>query len=200
MSIPPADRATAPHIARLVRRELHSSRAVASVVTAALLVLTFLVLLFEVLLEAARDEPFLLDLDTAAAWLGALPGGAPPSLLGAASALLLVVGFLLLMLALLPGRRARYTIPDRRAAVVVDAEVVASSLARRARLAAGVTPEQLLVTVARSSVSVRIRPTSGIPVDAEAVRLAVADDLERASVSPQPRISVQVTESGVIGQ
>ncbi|MUK01576.1 hypothetical protein GM708_06325 [Vibrio cholerae] len=200
MSADPLDRSSPESTARFVRRELHSSRAIASVTTGVLLILVCLVLLFEVVLKAVGDEPFLLDVEAAARWAGDLPGGAPASLLGAGSVLLFVVGALLLLLAVLPGRRARYTIPNERAAVVVDAEVVASSLARRARIAAGVAPEQVLVTVGRSSVEVRVRPTSGIPVDPGAVRAAVADDLRRSGVEPSPRISVVVSPSGVIGQ
>ncbi|BBE21458.1 hypothetical protein MN0502_03410 [Arthrobacter sp. MN05-02] len=200
MRADPLDRSTPASTARLVRRELHSSRAVASVVTAVLLIVALLVLLFEALLKAVGDEPFLVDLEAAAARVGVLPGAAPASLLGAGSALLLVLGTLLLLLAVLPGRRPRYTIPNERAAVVVDAEVVASSLARRARTAAGVGPEQVLVTVGRTTVTVQVRPTSGVPVDADAVRVAVADDLRRSSVAPEPRITVVVAESGVIGQ
>lgn len=200
MTDDPLDRSTGAGTARLVRREMHSSRAVPSVVTAVVLILACLVLLFEAVLNAVGDRPFLVDLEAAAARVGALPAGVPASLLGAGSFLLLVLGLLLLLLALAPGRRARYTIPNARAAVVVDAEVVASSLARRARTAAGVAPEQVLVTVGRSSVTVQIRPTSGMPVDAEAVRAAVADDLRRAGVEPAPRISVVVAETGVIGQ
>lgn len=200
MSADLRDRSGSVSTARLVRRELHSSRAIASVVTGVLLIAGCLLLLFEAVLKAVGDQPFLLDVEAAAAWLGALPGAAPASLLGSASVLLLVLGALLLLLAVLPGRRARYTIPNARAAVVVDAEVVASSLARRARIVAGVAPEQVLVTVGRASVTVQIRPTSGIPVDADAVRAAVADDLRRSSVEPEPRIVVVVAESGVIGQ
>ncbi|MCU1632603.1 MAG: hypothetical protein JWM61_1255 [Micrococcaceae bacterium] len=200
MSPTPLDRSAPASTARLVRRELHASRAVPSVLTAILLIIVCLVLLFEAALKALGDNPFLVDVEAVAAWIGALPSGVPASLLGTGSFLLLVLGVLLLLLALLPGRRARYTIPNERAAVVVDAEVVASSLARRARAEAGVAPEQVLVTVGRSSVTVQIRPTSGIPVDAEAVRAAVADDLRRSSVEPEPRITVVVAESGVIGQ
>lgn len=186
--------------ARLVRRELHSSRAVASVVTGIVLIGGCLLLLFETILKAVGDEPFLLDVEAAAALLGRLPEGVPASLLGAGAILLVVVGTLLLLLAVLPGRRARYTIRNDRAAVVVDAEVVASSLARRARVAAGVAPEQVLVTVARNAVRVQVRPTSGIPVDADAVRASVVDDLRRLGVEPEPRIAVLVADTGVIGQ
>lgn len=200
MNADPLDRPTPATTARLVRRELHSSRAVASVVTGIFLIAGCLLLLFEAVLKAVGDEPFLIDLDAAAATAGALPAGVPAWLLGAASVLLLIVGGLLFLLAVLPGRRARYTVPNERAAVVVDAEVVASSLARRARVAAGVAPEQVLVTVGWTSVTVQIRPTSGIPVDADAVRAAVADDLRRSSVEPEPRVIIVVAESGVIGQ
>jgi hypothetical protein len=196
----PLDRSTPASTARLVRRELYSSRAVASVVTGALLIVACLVLLFEAILKGVGDKPFLIDVEAAAARIGALPGAVPASLLGTGSVLLLVLGALLLLLAVLPGRRARYTIPDGRAAVVVDAEVVASSLARRARVAAGVAPEQVLVTISRASVQVQVRPTSGVPVDADAVRTAVADDLRLSSIEPAPRITVVVAESGVIGQ
>ncbi len=200
MSAQPLDRTTSSSTARLVRRELHSSRAVPSVVTGVVLIAACLLLLFEAVLEAVGDDPFLLDLEEGAAWLGGLPGSVPASLLAAGSALLLLIGAGVLLLGVLPGRLARYTIADGRAAVVVDAEVVASSLARRAKEAAGVAPEQILVIVGRSSVTVQIRPTSGIPVDADAVRAAVTDDLQRSGVQPVPRITITVAESGVIGQ
>lgn len=200
MSADPLDRSTPESTARLVRRELYSSRALASVVTSVSLIVGCLLVLFEAVLKAVGDEPFLLDVEAAAASVAALPGGVPASLLAAASVLLLIVGILLVLLAVLPGRRARYAIPDGRAAVVVDAEVVASSLARRARSAAGVAPEQVLVTVGRTDVRVRIHPTSGIPVSADSVREAVADDLRRLGMESVPRITVLVADTGVIGQ
>lgn len=200
MSPDQLDRSTPEATSRFVRRELHSSRAVASVVTGVLLISGCLLLLFEAVLRAVGDEPFLLDVEAAVALLGRLPDGVPPSLLVAASLLLLALGAVLVLLAVLPGRRARYAVPNERAAVVVDAEVVASSLARRARVAAGVAPEQVLVTVGRRTVRVQVRPTSGIPVDADAVRAAVADDLGRLGVEPAPRITVLVADTGVVGQ
>ena len=83
---------------------------------------------------------------------------------------------------------------------MVDAEVLASSLARRARLTAGVTPDQVLVTVGRTRVEVRVRPTSGIPVDSDAVRAAVEDELALTGLQPQPTVTVLVSTVGAIGQ
>ncbi|MBG6183452.1 hypothetical protein IWX65_001403 [Arthrobacter sp. CAN_A214] len=185
---------------RILRRELHASRAVPAVLTAALVVLGSALLFLEAVLKAVGDPPFLLDFERAAAWLGSLPPGVPPAVLGTGSFLLFVVGLVLFLLAVLPGRRVRYVVPSERAGVVVDAEVLASALARRARLAAGVAPEQVMVTVGRRTADVQVRPTSGIPVDAAAVQAAVEDDLRYASVEPQPVVRVRIAPSGVIGQ
>ncbi len=116
------------------------------------------------------------------------------------SLLLFAVGLALFLLAVLPGRRIRYVVPSGRAAVVVDAEVLASALARRARQAAGVAPEQVMVTVGRKTADIQVRPTSGIPVDAAGVQSAVEDDLRHASVEPLPVVRVRIAPSGVIGQ
>ena len=79
----------------------------------------------------------------------ALPAGVPPLLLGVLGAVLVMVGLFFFLNAVLPGRRARHLLRDRRAAVVVDDEVIASALARRARLAANVTQEQVMVIVSQ---------------------------------------------------
>lgn len=184
----------------VVRREMHSSRAVPSTIAAALVVLAALYVLLEAALKALGQESWLTTPEAAAAWLGALPGNVPTALLSTAGALVFLVGLFFFLSAVLPGRRARLTIPNERAAVVVDAEVLASSLARRARVAAGVGPEQVLVTIARKLVTVEVRPTSGTPVNEDAVRAAVHDELERTAVEPVPEIRIAVAESGVIGQ
>nr|WP_231713400.1 DUF6286 domain-containing protein [Arthrobacter sp. zg-Y769] len=111
-----------------------------------------------------------------------------------------LAGLLFFLPAVLPGRRARYALPNPRAAVVVDGEVLAASLARCARMRADVTPQQVLVTVGRTLVEVQIRPTSGTPVDADAVRGAVEDELLLTKLDPQPAVRVRVAEAGVIGQ
>ncbi|MHA7263070.1 DUF6286 domain-containing protein [Arthrobacter sp. TMN-37] len=183
-----------------LRRELHASRAVPSILTGTVVAAVSILLFLEAVLKAVGDPPFLIDLDRLAASLGRLPDLLPASLLVPAGLLVFVVGLMLFLAAVLPGRRARYAVPNGRAAVVVDAEILAATLARRARLAAGVGSEQVLVTVGRRLVEVTVRPTSGIPVDAESVRLAVQEDLRGTVAEPFPAVRVAVAPSGVIGQ
>lgn len=184
----------------VIRRETHSSRAVPSTILAVIIILVCLYVMLEAALKALGQAPWLVGPETAAGWVGSLPAGVPGTVLAAAGALLFLIGLIFFLAAVLPGRKARLSIPNERAAVVVDAEVLASSLARRARVAAGVTPEQVLVTIGRRLVEVQVRPTSGIPVSADFVRTAVEDELERTAVDPLPEVRVLVAESGVIGQ
>ena len=186
--------------AHALRRELHASRAVPSVITGVLVAAACILLFLEAVLKAVGDPPFLIDLDEVAAALGRLPGLVPASVLVPAGLLVFILGLVLALAAVLPGRRARFAVPNARAAVVVDSEILAATLARRARLAAGVGPEQVLVTVGRRRVEVSVRPTSGIPVDAEAVRQAVEEDLRGTVAEPFPTVQVAIAPSGVIGQ
>lgn len=185
---------------RIVRRETHASRAAASVVVVVLGILFSLYVLLEAMLQALGQEPWLTDPGALGSWLARLPAETDSAILGLSGLLILLAGLVFFLQAVLPGRRPRYALPNPRAAVVVDAEVLASSLARCARLAAGVSPEQVLVTVGRSRVDVRIRPTSGVPVSEEAVRDAVAEELQLTGLDPQPEVRVSISTAGVIGQ
>ncbi len=185
---------------RAVRRELHSSRAAPSIAAAVLISAFCLYVMFEAALKATGQNPWLVGPDRAAGWLGSLSDNVAAAPLVGAGLLVVVVGLLFFLNAVLPGRRARHTIPNPRTAIVVDAEVLASALARRARVAAGVTGDQVMVTVGRRAVEVQVRPTSGVPVDVEGVRGVVEDELRKTSVEPLPVVRVAVAPSGVIGQ
>ena len=185
---------------RIVRRETHSARTPAAVTAAALGILFFGYVLLEAVLQALGQPAWLIDPPTFGQWLADLPEDSDPLILGLSGGLILIAGLVFFLQAVLPGRRARYVLPNPRAAVVVDGEVLAASLARCARLQAGVTPQQVLVTVGRSTVDVQVRPTSGIPVDSEAIHAAVEDELLLTKLDPQPSVRVQVAPVGVIGQ
>ncbi|MBO0909249.1 DUF6286 domain-containing protein [Arthrobacter sunyaminii] len=185
---------------QIVRRETHASRAAASIVLVILAIIFCLYVLLEATLQALGQDAWLTDPAALGAWLSRLPENADSAILGLSGLLILLAGLVFFLQAVLPGRRPRYSLPNPRAAVVVDAEVLASSLARRTRLTAGVTAEQVLVTVGRTRIDVRIRPTSGIPVDEEAVRAAVTEELELTGLAPRPEVRVQVSSVGVIGQ
>jgi hypothetical protein len=184
---------------RIVHRETHSSRAVASAIAAILVIVLCVYALLETAVRAVGQPPWLVDPQTAAENIAALPDGVPPLLLGVIGAVVAMAGLFFLLNAVLPGHRARRLLPDRRAAVVVDDEVIASALARRARLAANVTQQQVMVIVSRREVLVNIRPTSGVPLSSGAVLAAVRQELHAMAPSPMPEVRINVATAGVIG-
>ncbi|MEE1621837.1 DUF6286 domain-containing protein [Zafaria sp. Z1313] len=186
--------------ARIEARELTSARSGAAITAAVVVALLCLYLMFEAAMKSIGQPAWVKSPDEWWAWLSGLPGTADPFLLAAGSLAVLALGLFLLLSGLLPGRRARHAMPDPRAVVIVDNEVIAATLARRARLEAGVAPEQVLVVVSRQLVEVQVRPTSGIPVAAGAVQAAVEDELRTNRIDPLPEVKVRIAESGVVGQ
>jgi hypothetical protein len=184
---------------RILKRETHASRAVVSVAAAALVMAVCAYALLETAVQAIGQPPWLVDPLTAAERAVALPAGAPPLLLGVTGAVVAMVGLFFLLNAVLPGRRARHLLPDRRAAVVVDDEVIAAALARRARVAANVTQEQVMVVVSRNRVAVSVRPTSGVPLRSDTVLEAVQQELLEMGPWPLPEVRIQVSTAGVVG-
>ena len=184
---------------RILHRETHSSRAPAACIAAVLVILLSLYALLEAAVRAIGQPPWLIDPQTAAERIVALPDGMPPLLLGVIGAVVAAAGLFFFLSAILPGRRAKHLLDMPRVAVVVDDEVIASSLARRARLAANVTPEQVMVVVSQRQAIVNVRPTSGVPVSENAVREAVEDELRSMAPVPVPAVRVNLAETGVIG-
>ena len=195
-----AAHAAAIDMRRVLHRETHSSRAVAAVIAGALVIVLCLYALLESAVRAIGQPPWLIDPQTAAERIVALPSGVPPLLLGAAGAVTAAVGLFFFLNAVLPGRRARHLLADPRIAVVVDDEVIAAALARRTRLAANVTQEQVMVVVSQRQVVVNVRPTSGVPVSENAIRQAVEDELQAMGPSPMPKVTLNLSTSGVVGE
>ncbi|HYH78118.1 MAG TPA: hypothetical protein VD841_11555 [Arthrobacter sp.] len=212
---------------RVLHRETHSSRAVVATLAAGLVVVLCAYGLLESAVHAIGQPAWLIEPQTAAERLVALPAGVSPLLLGALGAVLAMIGLFFLLNAVLPGRRARHVLNSERPpadprsgpdadeggmpgsggttdgwdspAVVVDDEVIASALARQARLAANVTPEQVMVVVSRRQVIVNVRPTSGVPLQEAAVLAAVEAELGGMALVPTPEVRVNLASTGVIG-
>lgn len=199
----PAEGTAAPEstlrMDRVVKRELHSARSILSGVAASVIILLALYGLLECGLRIVNQPAWLIDPQTALNRLAHLPEGINPLLLGVIGGVLLLAGLVFFLSAVLPGRRARHTLPDPRLFVVVEDEVLASALARRARLAAGVTQEQVMVVVGQRSVVVNVRPTSGVPLSAEQIQAAVEAELAKMQLAPMPQVRVNLATSGVIG-
>ncbi|HAG60881.1 MAG TPA: hypothetical protein DIT15_00960 [Arthrobacter bacterium] len=190
-----------PDMRRVLYRETHSSRAAAATVAAVLVLGLSGYGLLESALHAIGQPAWLIEPQLAAERIVALPAGIPPLLLGASGAVVAMVGLFFLLNAVLPGRRARHALHGIgiSSAVVVDDEVIASALARSARLAANVTPEQVMVVVSQRQVMVNVRPTSGVPVAENAVLAAVQAELRGMSLVPMPEVNVTISTAGVIG-
>ncbi|MBT2594180.1 DUF6286 domain-containing protein [Arthrobacter sp. ISL-72] len=184
---------------RILDRETRSSRAGVSGIAAVLVVVLCGYGLLESAVRAIGQPPWLIDPETAAERIIALPQGMPPLLLGLIGAVTAMVGLFFFLNAVLPGRRARHLLADPRAGVVVDDEVIASALARRARVAANVIQEQVMVVVSQRQVTVNVRPTSGVPVSENAVLAAVLEELREMDPVPMPEVRVNVATAGVIG-
>lgn len=184
---------------RVIRRETHSPRSTFSVVAAILVALAAIFALLETVIAALGQPTWLVHPLDALQWVADLPGPYSPALLGAAGVLLALVGLVFLGNGLLPGRRAKHVIANPRVAIVVDDEVIASALAKCARMAAGVTREQVMVIVSARLVQVNVRPTSGIRVSEHDIQTAVESELAAMELNPQPGVSVKLASSGVIG-
>lgn len=193
------DRNGSVDMRRVLHRETHASRAAPACIAAVLVILLSLYALLESAVRAIGQPPWLVDPQTAAERIIALPNGMPPLLLGVTGAVVAAAGLFFFLNAILPGRRARHLLDMPRVAVVVDDEVIASSLARRARVAANVTPEQVMVVISQRQAVVNVRPTSGVPVSENAVREAVEDELRSMALVPVPAVRVNLAETGVIG-
>ncbi len=183
----------------VLRRETRSPRSALAVVTAILVTAVSIYCLLEMLLAGLGQPTWLVDPISAAQWVADLPGPYSRLLMGAAGVLIALVGLIFLGQGLAPGRRARHTIAHPRVAVVVDDEVVASALARSARMAAAVTREQVMVVVSAKAVQVNIRPTSGIRLSEANIKAAVESELAAMDLNPSPTVTVKLADSGVIG-
>lgn len=195
----PAQPASGLDLDRVMRRELSSSRAILSGIAAFIVTVLAIYALLETGLRIANQPAWLIDPQTALDRLAQLPQGLNPLLLGVIGAVLLLLGLIFFCNGVFKSRRARHTLADPRIAVVVDDEVIASALARRARLAAGVTQEQVVVVVSKRAVVVNLRPTSGVPLDHDAIKSAIEQELQAMAPNPLPQVRVNIAVVGVIG-
>ena len=181
-------------------RELTSGRSPAAIVLAGLVILVCIYALFEAALKAIGQKPLLAMPETWWRWIATLPGNVDPSILAMAGLASMLVGLLFLVQAFRRGRLAKHSMGFQDAVLIMDDQVLAAALVRRARLEAAVGPGQVLVVVNREQIDVQVRPTSGTPLDPSTIIAGLEDELRINAVEPMPHIRVRVAESGVIGQ
>ncbi len=178
---------------RLLRREARATRRGPAIALAVVMTLVLVLLLVGVV-AWILDDGFRRQ---AAAWFAPVAAVVQtPSALIAFGVVLLLLALLLVALVVLPGRRARRTRLDTRAALVIDDGVLADAIADGVARRIGVPRGQVSVTVARRAALIRVTPTSGVPVDAAAAEEAAAQVLDEVGFRLSPR--VQVAREGVI--
>jgi pectin methylesterase-like acyl-CoA thioesterase len=183
---------------RVLRREMHSPRSALAIGVSVVVILLCAYVGAEIVLALLNQRALLAtpgDMLTALSTLGS----APTPLAITAGIILMVIGLLLLIAALTPGRRARHQLTASRTAVVADNEVIASALARRAAYAGNANPDNTVVSVSARRAIVRVTPTSGTPVQRDAVSYAVEEQLAAFELRPQVRSSVVIASSGKVG-
>lgn len=183
---------------RIQRREMHSPRSTVAIVIAVVLILALAYLATEIVLAAIGASALLLSPAGMVGDIAAL-NGAALGILGAAGGVLVLLGVILLVVALRPGRRARHAERSDRAAIVIDDEVIASALVRAAANQNGVSPDRAVGSVSHRRATVRITPSSGLVVDAQAVSTAVRDSLDAWGLTPKLRAKVVIAKSGRVG-
>lgn len=191
-------RSTQSTYARIRRRETHSSRSTPAIVVASVLCLLCVWAATEITL-ALLDAPALVaspaTVGTALTNLDSVPSG----YLFVAGVVAALIGGSLIALAVSAGRRARHLLSSDSHAAVVDDNVIASAVARRAAQTAGISPDSVRVTVSRRFATVRVIPSSGTPVDAAAVESAAKAQLDEFGIVPPLRPRVRIASEGKVG-
>lgn len=183
---------------RVLRREMHSPRSVLAIAVSVVVIALCAFVGAEIILSMLNQKALVAAPADMLATVGTL-GSAPVALPIGIGVILMIIGLLLVIAALTPGRRARHQLVASRAAVVADNEVIASALARHAARAANTHPDNTLVSVSARQAIVRLTPTSGTPVQRDAVVDAVREQLEALELTPPVRCSVVIASTGKLG-
>ena len=187
---------SSPALKRVVRRETHSSRTVAMIIAAVLVILALLYVAVEVVLRLAGLPALLLEPLATFGWIVGLPTAVPPGASTAAGIIIGIVGLVLVLLAITPGRLAKHELRLGDRAVVADNGVIASAIAQRVSEELGLRREDVRVGVGHRTIDVAIRPHLGIPLDRERAKGVVQDEIDAYGLRPRTRVSVREQRSG----
>ncbi|WP_368498108.1 DNA/RNA endonuclease G [Herbiconiux sp. A18JL235] len=181
---------TDPALRRVVRRETHSPRTVATVVVLVLVALALAYLGTEIVLRLAGAGPLLVAPAAGLDWLVSLPSAQPAAAVVAGAAVIAVLGVVLIVLAIGAGRLPKHRMgPD---AVVVDNGVIASALAQHVADEHGLRRDEVTVGIAHRTADVTVHPEAGTEIDRFAVIRTATDELDRYELDPRVRVRARV--------
>lgn len=183
---------------RIARRETHSPRSTLAITLAIVVTLSCGYLGTEIILSLLGLPALLVTPTAMVAALIAAPTYLAADML-TASVVITLIGIVLIVLAVKAGRRPRHILKTERTVTIVDDEVIASALARHASNAGYIAPDNARVSVSRSLATVQLTPTSGTPVDRQAVTKAVLEELSGYELIPQLQTTIVIHEDGEVG-
>lgn len=184
--------------ARILRRETHSPRSGPAITVAVVLILACVYAGIEIVLGLLGQAPLLVAPTDALQTLSGL-ADAPAGVVVIVGVIAAVIGLLLVLQAITPGRRAKHQRTTDRSAVVVDNEVIASSIARHVSYAAGVGPDNVRVGVTHRAATAEITPASGVPVDTSGAKQVIREQVESYGLSPSLSPRVSIAKQGKVG-
>ena len=182
---------TSAVVDRLVRRETHSPRTVATVVVLVAAALAAVYAGVEIVLHLLGSAPLLVSPGAALTWVRGVPE-LPQGPVVAVGVLTVVLGIVLAWLALAPGRRPRHLLAGPGHASVADNGVIASALAECLRRELDLPRGAVVVGVGHRSADVTVRPDPGQSVDRERVRAVAESELGAYDLVPRVRVRVRV--------
>lgn len=177
-------------LTRVVRRETHSPRTVATVATLGVVVALAVYAGVEIVLHLLGATPLLAGPAEALDWVAGAPSESAGTM--AIAAVVAVLGLVLVVLAITPGRRSRHEIVGPPHAVVVDNGVVAAAVADRVRRELDLSAGGATVGVAHRSADVTVRPEPGQVIEPARVREIAADELAGYGLTPRVRVRARV--------
>lgn len=180
-----------PAFRRIVRRETHSPRTVATIIALVILFLALVYIGAEIVLHLLSQPALLLGPPAAFAWIIGLPTAQPESAVIAAGIVLAAIGLVFVFLALAPGRLPKHQMNWADRAVVVDNGVIASSLAQHISDETGIARDNISVGVSHRKVDVTVTPGPGVPLQAEHVRELVETEMGSYQLTPSVKTRVR---------
>ena len=184
---------------RVVRRETHSPRTVATVVVLVLVSLAAIYAGVEIVLHLLGLDPLLAPPGAALAWAAAMPEAQPQAAVVAVGAAAAVVGIVLVWLASGPGRLPRHRLGVSAHAVLADNGVIASSVAERVRRELELSRGAVVVGIGHRSADVAVRPETGQLVEKARVREVAETELAGYDLSPRVRVRARVLRAADAG-
>ncbi len=184
---------------RVVRRETHSPRTVATVIVLLLAALAAIYTGIEVVLHLLGLGPLMVAPGAALAWLTTLPDEVTQAAVVAGGAVVAAIGVVLVWLAVGPGRRPKHELSVSAHAVVVDNGVIASAVAERVRRELDLSQASVVVGIGHRSADVTVRPDPGQSIDKARLREIAEAELARYDLSPRVRVHARVVSAADTG-